>query len=279
VQIIGKELIMKTTVRNEIVFVSMPVPCLSAVPGPGARSAPAGKHDDVPLSGMRSPVITRAIGEAGSTLYELLGMAELIRVAYEKGELASAQNRLEILQKDAAALSSAFSTILEFIRLDPKGADAICQRFDIVALLHEVSHTARTLVQGKPIRVMDAACATPVVINADPGKIRQIMMGLVSNAAKFTDRGRIALILSKESEEIRLTVVDTGRGMAQEEIDTVLDPSNHGYDAEVNPLASSGLGLRMVKALVKQLQGSFSLASKTGEGTIATVSLPLQRLQ
>jgi signal transduction histidine kinase len=236
-------------------------------------------HDDVPVPGMPSPVIARATREAGAMLYELLGMAELMRVAYEKGELASAQNRLEIIQKEAAALSSVFSTILEFIRLESEPIDTCSRSFDLVAFLLDVSHAARKMVLGKSVKVMDTGCVTPVVINADPDKIRRIMMGLVSNAAKFTDRGRIALILSKDNDEIRLTVADTGKGMTQEQINAVLDSSEHGYDVEMNGVASSGLGLRIVKALVTQFHGSLSISSKKGEGTIVAVSLPLNRLQ
>ncbi len=62
--------------------------------------------------------------------------------------------------------------------------------------------------------------------------VRQIMMSLMSNAAKFTDRGRIALILSKDNDEIRLTVADTGRGMAQEQINACRDSPIMGMIAK-----------------------------------------------
>jgi signal transduction histidine kinase len=101
------------------------------------------------------------------------------------------------------------------------------------------------------------------------------MMILVSNAAKFTNRGRIALILSRDNDEIRLTVADTGRGMTQEQITSVQGFSDQGHVIEKNDLATAGLGLKLVKALVKRLHGSLSIASKAGEGTIVAVSLPI----
>jgi signal transduction histidine kinase len=67
----------------------------------------------------------------------------------------------------------------------------------------------------------------------------------------------------------------TGRGVSQEHINAVLDSSEHGYDVEMNGFVISGLGLRLVKALVNQLHGSLSVASKAGEGTIVAVSLPI----
>ena len=222
-----------------------------------------------------SPVISQATRNVGLTIYEMLGMAELMRVAYEKGDLASVQNRLAFLITDAEHLTSSIADILALTTLQAEPVKAACERFDIVALLHEVSEAGRSIAGDKPLTVMDVSCASHVMIHSDQAKVKQIMMRLMSNAAKFTDRGRIALILSKDNDEIRLTVADTGRGMAQEQINAVLDSSEHGYDGEMNGFATSGLGLRLVKAVVKQLHGSLSIASKTGEGTIVAVSLPV----
>jgi signal transduction histidine kinase len=270
-----REMIMKTA-QDEVTFVHKPLPCMSAIPRSLERSTPAAMHDDAPVSRIQAPIVDQAIRETGSSLYEFLGMAELMRVAYEKGELASAQNRLDIIIRDAATLSSAFSMILEYIRLESRPADTGNRNFDIVALLREVSHFARTLVQRTPITVMADACTTPLVINSDPDKLRLITMGLVSNAAQFTDRGRIALILSKDNDELRLTVADTGRGMTQEQIDVLFSSSDHENDGEViNTDPHCGLGSRIVKNLVKQLHGRISVSSKLGEGTIIAVSLPL----
>jgi signal transduction histidine kinase len=224
---------------------------------------------------MQSPVISRATREAASTLYELLGRAELMRVAYEKGELATFQSLLSLLRKEAADLTLSISSIVELTKLEKDPTETECERFDIVALLHDVSKAASSIVGDKPVTVMDVSCPSPVVIYSDPSMIRQIMMSLVSNAAKFTNRGRIALILSKDNDEIRLTVADTGRGMTQERITSVLGSSDKGHAIEMNDLATSGLGLRLVKALVKRLHGSLSIASKAGEGTIVAVSLPI----
>lgn len=185
------------------------------------------------------------------------------------------QNRLAFLITDAERLTSSIADILARTTLPAEPAEAACGRFDIVALLHEVSEAGRSMAGDKQLTVMDVSCAGPVMIHSDQAKIKQIMMRLMSNAAKFTDRGRIALILSKDNNEIRLTVADTGRGISQEQINAVLDSSEHGYDVEMNGFATSGLGLRLVKALVKQLHGGLSIASKTDEGTIVAVSLPV----
>jgi len=266
------------TVSNELQFAKKTFrntpPALSSLSSAGTITH-AGKQAPASLSRFKSPAMTRAMREAGSKLYETLGMAELMRVAYEKGEMASVQDRLSIIISEAAELSSTLSTILEFMKIESEPVETACRAFDIVALLHEISDATRSAAGSKPVAVMDAAAAGPVVIVSDPSKVRQIMTGLMSNAIKFTDRGRIAVILNREDDRVRLTVTDTGRGMSVEQIDAVFTSSEHGYDDEVNGTATSGLGLRIVKKLVKQLNGSISVASKTGGGPIVEVALPL----
>lgn len=236
-----------------------------------------GKPQEAPgNSWINSPVISHATKNVGLTIYEMLGMAELMRVAYEKGELASVQDRLAILVTEAADLASSVSDILELKKIEAGPDGAVSERFDIIALLHETTEAARFLAGDKEVAVMDVSCPSPVVIHSDSFAIRRIMTGLLSNAVKFTDRGRIALIMSREEGELKLTVADTGRGMTPDQIGSVLDASDHGYDAEINGLATPGLGLRIVKAMIRKLDGKLAIASRSGEGTIVTVSLPLK---
>ena len=147
--------------------------------------------------------------------------------------------------------------------------------FDIVALLHEISQAGRETIGSKPVTVMDVCSPHAVQVFSDPDRVRLIMMALMSNAAKFTDRGRIALIFNRDEDRMRLTVTDTGRGMRPEQISAIFESSDRGYDDEVYGQVRSGLGLRIVKALVALLGGNISVSSKLGEGTIVTVSLPL----
>jgi signal transduction histidine kinase len=225
---------------------------------------------------LESPVITKATHEAGLTLYEILGIAELMRVAYEKGEMESAQNRLALLMSEAANLSSTLSNILELSMLEMEHVTTMYRYFDIIALLQEVYQTARLNIGQKPVTVMDVSSINPVTILSDPEKVRRIMMGLISNAAKFTERGRIALILNKDEDRIRLTVTDTGRGMTAEQMNAAFAPSDTRGKADKNGHADSGLGLRIIRNLVKLLEGSITVSSKVGEGTIVEVSFPLE---
>ena len=271
------------TVQHTQTYPKRPVlrytsPALKALPSTNAYEETARCVSAGPRR-KTSPAVSQATCNAGLMLYEILSVAELMRVAYEKGEMESLRYRLALLISEAADLSSSVSDILELTGLETEPAEAVCERFDLVALLNEVSGTARKIAGSKPVTVMDVASPGPVVIYSDPARIRRIMTGLVSNAAKFTERGRIAMILGRDDDAVRLTVADTGIGMTQEQISAVFESSERGYDVEMNGLETSGLGLRIVKALVKELNGTISAASKLGEGTIVEVTLPVEPLE
>jgi signal transduction histidine kinase len=202
-------------------------------------------------------------------------MVELMRVAYEKGEMESVQNRLALLMSEAANLSSALVNIVELSRLETATATSTYRSFDIVALLNEVSQTTRLNIGHKAVTIMDVSSTGPVMILSDPVKVRKIITGLLSNAAKFTDRGRIALILISDENGIRLIITDTGRGMTAEQMNDAFAPCSSRGSAAERGHAESVPGLRQIRNLVKLLEGSITVSSKVGEGTIVEVSFPL----
>ncbi len=249
-----------------------------------SRTSPTTKTQELPRpafqhpSRMQSPAAAE-LREIGLVLHQILALADMMREAYGNGEMVSLRHRLSLLMLKTAILESALSTITEPSAPEAAPADTTCESFDIVALLHEASEAARSALGDKPVTVMDVSCPNPVIIHSDPAKIKRIMTCLLSNAAKFTARGRISLILGRDDDKIRITIADTGRGMEPEEIRAALKPAGRKYDGVRNGPAAAGQGFRIVKELVSKLNGSISIASKQGEGTIVEVSLPLEPLQ
>jgi signal transduction histidine kinase len=140
-----------------------------------------------------------------------------------------------------------------------------------------VTQTARLIVGNKPVTIMDAASPKPFFIHGDRGKIKKIMMEIVINAAKFTHRGRVAVIIDKEDDRMNMTVTDTGIGMSTEHIRAFF-PSAENKKEEVSiGMPITGSGLLIARSLVNLLKGSITASSKLKEGTIVEVSLPIKQ--
>lgn len=229
-----------------------------------------GAHGSSP---QRYAVGDDAAREIGLPLYEILATADLMREAYGDGNLEILGNRLSLLLSKSANLASSLSAIIELAKLEATPADKGTKDFDIAELLQEATQTARLIIGNKPVKVMETASPSPLLVHADCAKVRRIMMEIMCNAAKFTYRGRIAVIINKDDDLIRITVTDTGVGMTSEQIHAFFTFPERKFELDNAPVP--GRGLRMVGALVSLLKGSMTVSSKLREGTIVEVSLPI----
>jgi signal transduction histidine kinase len=214
--------------------------------------------------------------DVGLRVFEILAVADLIREAYATRDMEGLRERLSFLTSITTNCSMTLSNIIESAKTVSGPRETICEQFDVVALLHEAAQTARLIVGDKPVRVMEVSFPSPLFIFSDRAKIRLIMTELIGNAAKFTERGRVALILNKDVDRIRMTVTDTGTGMMEEQVRAFsASPDRIQERVAVGP-SMAGRSLNLVMNFVALLKGGISISSKLGEGTIVEVSLPLQ---
>ncbi len=219
-----------------------------------------------------------ATRDVGSEVFEILAAADRVREAYASGDMEGLRERLFSLTSITTNCSIILSAVIGSAKTGPGPGETGCEQFDVVALLHEVAQTARLIVGDKPVRIMEASFPCPHFVLSDRERIRLIMTELVGNAAKFTERGRVALILSKDVDGIRLTVTDTGTGMTEEQVSAFCASSDRMRKRTVAGTSMRGRGLNLVMNLVALLKGFISISSKLGEGTIVEVALPLEPL-
>jgi PAS domain S-box-containing protein len=117
-------------------------------------------------------------------------------------------------------------------------------------------------------------------LSVDRRAIKQIILNLLSNAVKFTpDDGKIWLRIEKAQQDgIRVSVIDTGIGIAPEDMDKVLEPFGQVQDELGRKAGGTGLGLPLVRSLARLMGGELDLESKPGEGTTVSVCLPKGRV-
>ena len=112
-------------------------------------------------------------------------------------------------------------------------------------------------------------------IYADQRAVRQILLNLLSNAIKFTpEGGRITLSTETKAGNVKISVVDTGIGIAKEDLQAVLQPFNQGSNPHSDVQPGTGLGLPIVKSLVELHGGHIDIASEPGQGTTVTIEMP-----
>jgi signal transduction histidine kinase len=105
--------------------------------------------------------------------------------------------------------------------------------------------------------------------------LRQIILNLLDNAAKFTERGEIRISAAQQNGSLKLNVSDTGIGIPEQELGGIFEEFHRVGSANGKKYRGTGLGLAIVRRLVALLEGSIEVSSKVGEGSSFTVILPV----
>ena len=144
---------------------------------------------------------------------------------------------------------------------------------ETVALLQPQANSNRTIIRTSLSRTV------PKVV-ADPRSIRQVILNLVSNAIKYSESNSQVIVSTvyETSGEVALRVRDTGQGMTEKEIELAMKPFRQVHAVKDNSREGTGLGLPLTKALVEANRAFFDLESEPGNGTIAHVQFPTQRV-
>ena len=136
-------------------------------------------------------------------------------------------------------------------------------------------HTIRGTIQFN----IDVDKTLPEFLHGDIVRLQQIMTNLLSNAVKFTREGSITLTVSGEMETktriiLRISVADTGIGLYEADLKRIFEPFERANLLETRDVLGAGLGMPLVRHLVKLMNGEISIESEYGKGTIVTVSIP-----
>ena len=186
----------------------------------------------------------------------IIGLAELLRMAANKGSIEQIKERLSFMISSATNLRTVITNILDLSKIEAGKMEVARLRFDASALIADIAETTRVLVGNKPVNVKVMSPVMPVMVTTDPIKLRQIVMNLASNAAKFTERGEITITLAIIGSGIEISVKDTGPGISEEHREKLFVAFSQIEDAKTKTHEGTGLGLTISKNLAELIGGS-----------------------
>ena len=114
------------------------------------------------------------------------------------------------------------------------------------------------------------------LVYSDQDKIRQIVLNLLSNAAKFTHEGRILVSAKRDEENLRISVADTGIGISAEALPRTLKEFQQADTSTTRQYGGTGLGLSISRNLARLLGGDLTVESELGKGSTFTLTIPIQ---
>lgn len=227
---------------------------------------------------IKSQFLANVTHELRSPVNAIIELAELMRMAAAQGHIAQIRDRLTLLMSSATNLRSVITNMLDLSKIEAGRMRIVAETFDVVPLLHEVADTTRVLLGSRPVEVVVSTEARSLLIETDPVKLRQIVLNLASNAAKFTDRGRIVIQQTSTAATLSIAVSDTGIGIAQEDLRKLFIAFSQVEEAQTKTREGTGLGLAITRELTQMLGGRVEVASVPSEGSSFTVHIPKGRM-
>ena len=178
------------------------------------------------------------------------------------------------IRESAARALDLVSNLLDLSRLETEALDLRAIAVDLRAVVDGVAARHRAGAEARGLTLGADIGAHPVTVQGDPSRIEQVVDQLLSNAVKFTAEGGVEVRLCEADGQVRLTVSDTGVGIADDFLDGLFEPFAQ-EDHRVNrDFGGSGLGLAIASRLARQMNGRLSVTSEKGVGSTFTLTLP-----
>jgi signal transduction histidine kinase/CheY-like chemotaxis protein/HAMP domain-containing protein len=232
----------------------------------------------------KSQFLANMSHELRTPLNSLLILARLLAQNPGRNLSVKQVEYANVIHSAGSDLLQLINDILDLSKVEAGRMDVRAERFSLAALLEDLQATFRPLTAEKgldfEVRVDDSA---PDALVTDRQRLRQVLGNLVSNAVKFTERGRVTLRVARagtgngpEDTSVAFSVTDTGIGIAPENLAVIFGAFQQGDGTLSRRYGGTGLGLSIASEVSALLGGSISATSELGHGSTFTLTVPAQ---
>jgi CheY-like chemotaxis protein len=179
---------------------------------------------------------------------------------------------LSVIKANARTLLALINDILDLSKIEAGRAEVVKEVVDLPELAEECIASVREVLKGKEV-TLNAELSVKQVFS-DPLKLRQVLLNLLSNAAKFTDAGEIVLTADAQGSTLVLSVEDTGSGIPDDQLPFIFDKFRQVDGSARRKVGGTGLGLAIVREVTHLLGGTVNATSTVGRGSKFVLALP-----
>jgi len=221
---------------------------------------------------LKSEFLANFSHEIRTPLNAITGYCDLL--TRDEGSRLTPHGRrdLSVIKSSAKTLLALINDILDLSKIEAGRAEVVKEPVDLPDLADECIASVKELLKGKEVTLHADVSVTTVF--TDPLKLRQLLLNLLSNAAKFTDAGEIVVTAEAQGTTLVLAVEDTGSGIPDDQLPFIFDKFRQVDGSSRRKVGGTGLGLAIVKEVAQLLGGNVNATSTLGRGSKFTVVLP-----
>jgi signal transduction histidine kinase/DNA-binding response OmpR family regulator len=224
----------------------------------------------------KSSFLANMSHEIRTPLNAILGFADLLRVGGDRNNEAERQDFLETIHRSGEHLLTLVNDILDLTKIEAGQMDYEQAQFSPHQVIAEVMSVMRARAHGKGLALdYHWYGSIPEFITSDSARFRQLLLNLIGNAIKFTERGGVQAVarLDAERGELTVDVIDTGIGIPAGVCESIFKPFTQADSSVTRRFGGTGLGLSISRHLATGLGGRISVQSEVGKGSMFSVTI------
>jgi PAS domain S-box-containing protein len=228
------------------------------------------------LSRVKSEFLASMSHELRTPLNSIIGFARLVmRRSQETLEPKQYEN-LEKILASGQHLLTMINTVLDLSKIEAGRVELRPDEVQVAPVLEQCLRTVEPLVKADAVTLVKELDGALPAMYVDEEKLRQIVINLLANAAKFTARGSIRLQASASNGSVAIAVADTGIGIAPDKLDVIFEEFRQAGAGATREYGGTGLGLTIARRLARLMGGDIGVESTLGSGSRFTLKLPLR---
>ena len=226
---------------------------------------------------LRSDFLANMSHEIRTPMNAILGMTEM---AMREEVTPSVRQYLHQIKSSGSALLGIINDVLDFSKIDSGKMDIIDAEYEPLSIFYDTAGIISTRIGDKNIElVLDIVPDLPCRLSGDAKRIRQVLINLAGNAAKFTNKGQVLISVGYEDLDadninFKVSVRDTGIGIKKEDLGKIFESFQQVDSKRNRNVEGTGLGLAICKRLVALMNGTLTVESEYGKGSVFSFTLP-----
>jgi signal transduction histidine kinase len=223
----------------------------------------------------KSQFLANMSHELRTPLNAIIGFTRLV-LRKTEGQIAGLQkDNLQKVLISSEHLLNLINGVLDLSKVESGKMEVYAETFKLDEVVRVAVSTVEPMLKDGRVRLVTEVAPDVPAMHTDKGKLKQSLLNLLSNAAKFTENGEIKIAASAENGALKIVVSDTGIGMSPEALKYIFDEFRQADMSTTRKYGGTGLGLAIVRKFINLMGGDIGAESEAGKGSKFTITLPI----